>query len=245
MTDEQPTQGESTPTGERMKSLVGATADAMRHKSEGEHETEHGARERVDAADVERIVASWPEAPQNGARQMMEFYGPPNEATPTKLFWYRNGPWKRTEVTSDVLIHNFPSPHSDFITQYIDYRVPTEKFDEIGQFDGSCLVDRTAGEAAARCDTEAANILTLNLMHEIVTGERSVEDARETYAQNMVGYTIGREAPYAERLLFDVARGGTEDPDEPNAGGAMAGQAAGKVKDAFTGGEEVTDRRTG
>ncbi len=240
MTEEQPTQAESTPTAERMKSLAGATSDAIRHKAGGEHETEHGAGQLVDRDEIQRIIASWPEAPQNGARQLIDFYGPPNEATPTKLFWYRNRPWKRTEVTSDVLIHNFPSPHSDFITQYIDYRVPIEKFDDIGAFDGSCLVDRTAGEAAARCDTEAANILTLNLMHEIVTGKRSVDDARETYAQNMV-----REAPYAERLLFDVADGGTEDPDEPNAGGAMVGQTAGKVKDAFTGGEEVTDRRTG
>lgn len=245
MTEEQPTKAERTPTGERIKSLAGATSDAMRHKAEGEHETEQGARQRVDGAEVERIIAGWPEAPQNGARQLIEFYGPPNEATPTKLFWYRNGQWKRTEITSDVLVHNFPSPHSDFITQYIDYRVPIEKFDDIGGFDGSCLVDRTAGEAAARCDTEAANILTLNLMHEIVTGKRSVEDARETYAQNMVGYTMGREAPHAERLLFDVASGGTEDPDEPNAGGAMVGQAMGKLKDAFTGGEEVSDRHSG
>ena len=45
-------------------------------------------------------------------------------------------------------------------------------FDEIGQYDGSCLVNRTAGEVAAQCDSEAANIITLNLMHEIVTGSR-------------------------------------------------------------------------
>ena len=65
---------------------------------------------------------------------MLEQYGPPNEATPTKLFWYRRRPWKRILITSDVLTHNFPAPHSDFLTQWIDYHVLVEKFDEIGRY---------------------------------------------------------------------------------------------------------------
>ncbi len=141
----------------------------------------------MDRAQVEALIENWPDAPKMGARQMLEQYGLPNEATPTKLFWYHNGPWKRTQLTSDVVTHNFPSPHSDYLTQYIDYQVPIDKFDEIARFDGSCLVDRTAGEAAARCDSEAANVLTLNLMNDIVTGKTSVEEARKTYAENMAG----------------------------------------------------------
>ena len=137
-----------------------------------------------------------------------------------------------------MLIHNFPAPHSDFLTQWIDYHVPVDKFDEIGRYDGSCLVDRTAGEAGARCDSEAANMITLNLMHEIVSGQRNVEEAREVYAENMAAYTMGRPAPYAERLLFAVPQGGTEDPDEGMGVGPMARQAAGKVKDLLTGSAE-------
>ncbi len=225
-------------TGERMGTLIGASADAMKHKARGEHETEEGARHVVDRAQVEALIKSWPEAPKMGARQMMEQYGAPNEATPTKLFWYNNGPWKRTELTSDVVVHNFPSPHSDFLTQYIDYRVPVDMFDELGAFDGSCLVDRTAGEVGGRCDSEAANTLTLNLMHDIVIGKTSVDEARKTYAENMVGYTLGRSAPYAERLQFEVPRGGTDDPDESMAGGAMLRQTLGKVKDVLSGSDE-------
>ncbi|MDP9350899.1 MAG: hypothetical protein M3P51_05085 [Chloroflexota bacterium] len=224
-------------TSERMGILTSAMADATKHKARGEHETEQGARHTVDPAQVEVLIKEWPEAPKMAARQMLEQYGPPNEATPTKLFWYRNGPWKRTELTSDVVIHNFPSPHSDYLTQYIDYQVPIDKFDEIARFDGSCLVDRTSGEAAARCDSEAANILTLNLMHDIVTGKTSVEEARKTYAENMAGYTMGRSAPYVEQFQFAVPQGGTEDPDESMIGGAMARQTLGKVKDVLTGSE--------
>ncbi len=222
-------------TSERMATLARAAADATKRKVRGEHETEGGTRHTVDLAQVEALIESWPEAPKQAARQMLEQYGAPNEATPTKLFWYRNGPWKRTLLTSDVVTHNFPSPHSDYLTQYIDYQVPVGMFDELGAFDGSCLVDRTSGEVAARCDSEAANVLTLNLMHDIVTGKTSVEEARKTYAENMAAYTMGRSAPYAERFQFNVPQGGTEDPDESMIGGAMARHTLGKVKDVLTG----------
>ncbi|MGQ0816109.1 MAG: hypothetical protein ACT4O1_16890 [Gemmatimonadota bacterium] len=197
-------------------------------------------------AEVERIIDEWPGAQKNVARQMIAKYGAPNEATATKLFWYGNEPWKRTEITSDVVVHNWPTPHSDFLTQVIDYRVPPEMFDDIANFDGSILLDRTKGEVAARCDSEAANVLGLNMVHEIVTGKRTVEDARETSVQNTVAYNLGRAAPYAERLLFNVPHGGTEDLDQSMISGAILKQTAGKIKDAISGREEeATDRRTG
>ncbi len=233
---------EDMTTGERMAALAGAKADALQHKARGEHETEEGARSTVDPAAVEALLDGWPAAPETAARQMLEQYGPPNEATPTKLFWYRNGPWKRTVVTRDVVIHNFPTSHSDFITNVIDYAVPPGKFDELAAFDGSCLVDRTAGEVAARCDTEAANILTLNLMHEIVTGKTTVAAARQTFAEATAAFALGRPAPYAERLQFAVPQGGTDDPDAGMLAGAAARQALGKAKDLLTGGAEPSPR---
>ena len=225
---------EDMPTAERMKTLGGAMVDAVSHQLTGEHETDYGARYTANRSDVERVIGQWPAASKRGARQILAAYGPPNEATPTKLFWYRNGPWKRTVVTSDVVTHNFPAPHSDFLMQFVDYRVPIEKFDEIARFDGSCIVDRTAGEVAARCDSEAANLITLNLMHDIVTGETSVEKARESFGEAMMAYAMGRDAPYAERLQFAVAEGGTEDQDSPVIAEAMIKQMAGKVKDIVT-----------
>ena len=153
-------------------------------------------------------------------------------------FWYRRGPWKRIVATSDVVTHNFPAPHSDFQTQFIDYQVPPEKFDEIARFDGSCLVDRTAGEAAARCDSEAADPLTLNLIHDIVIGKATVDEARTAFVELRVAYTLGRPAPYAEGLRFPVPDGGTEDQDERVIGAATLGQqTVGKVKDLLTGDE--------
>jgi hypothetical protein len=50
-----------------------------------------------------------------------------------------------------------------------------------------------------------------------------------------MGYSMGRSAPYAERLQFDIPRGGTEDPDEGMGVAPVVRQAAGKIKDMLTG----------
>jgi hypothetical protein len=242
--EEQP-QPQDLDTGERLATSGRAVFQGIAHEARGEHETEEGVHHRVSLAEVERIIKDWPEAQKNVARQMLSKYGLPNEATPTKLFWYRNDPWKRTILSSDIVAHNWPTPHSDFLTQVIDYRVPPERFDDIARFDGSILLDRTRGEVAARCDSEAANVLGMNMVHEIVTGKWSVEDAREMAAENTVAYNMGRAAPYAERLLFEVSQGGTEDLDESMISGAIVQQTARKIKDVLRSGqEEATERRT-
>jgi len=53
-----------------------------------------------------------------------------------------------------------------------------------------------------------------------------------------VAYTLGRSAPYAKRLPFEVPTGGTEDQEERVIEAATLGQqTAGKVKDMLTGSE--------
>ncbi len=126
---------------------------------------------------------------------MLRQYGPPNEGTRYRLIWYYNGPWRGTEVTRDETAHNFPAPHTDYIINWNDYPVPVDLATELTRYDGSCLIDRTAGEADARCDSEAANFITLNFMREIATGKRTVEEAREAYASEMAAYLVNRPAP--------------------------------------------------
>lgn len=232
-------------TKERLGTTMRAVGQGIGHELQGRHETQKGAFGTVAEHEVKSIIERWPSAQRNVADQMIAKYGFPNEATPTKLFWYQNGPWKRTELSSDVVVHNWPTVHSDFLTQVIDYRVPPEMFHLIAQFDGSILLDRTKGEVAARCDSESANVLGMNMVHEIVTGKRTVEEARETATENTVAYNLGRSAPYAERILFELPHGGTQDTDHSMITGAIIHQAGGKMKDVLTGqGEEATERRT-
>jgi hypothetical protein len=233
-------------TSERLGTTARAVAQGVVHTIKGDYTTQQGERDRVPAEEVTRVLENWPSPQKNVAEQMIAKYGYPNEATSTKLFWYNNAPWLRTELTSDHVVHHWPTVHTDFLTQVIKYRVPPDKFDDIAKFDGSILLDRTKGEAAGRCDSESANVLGLNMVHEISTGKRTWEDARRISQESTVAYNLGREAPYAERLLFEVPTEGTEDLDESAVSGAVLRQTGGKIKDVVTGHEEeATNRVTG
>lgn len=224
-------------TGERMSSLATSQLSARRLQAKGSSAAERGQRQTLPMETAQAICAEWPDAPRKAAEKILEHYGPPNEATPTKMWWYRTGPWARMELTADEVLHNFPTPHTDYLTQYVDYHVPTGKASELIEFDGSVLIDRTTGQLGARCDHEAYNTLTLNLAVEIIHGVRSVEDARRFYGETAAAFAMGRPAPYAERLQFEPPQHATADPDEAIIGSAMAHQSVEKVKDVFGAGD--------
>jgi hypothetical protein len=223
------------PTGERVRDIGSAIMSSVGQKVSGTQDhREPGAQSCLSESEVEALTRDWPKAPRNVLKQMLRQYSLPNEGTAYRLIWYYNGPWKRTELTRDEIAHNFPAPHTDYLTNWIDYRVPPEAAAALTIYDGSCLIDRTAGEAGARCDSEAANFITINFMHEIVTGTKSVEEAREAYASQMAAYMMGRPATYAEKLLFDAPSGGTMDPDEAVLAPQVE-QMKEKAKDLFFG----------
>jgi hypothetical protein len=167
---------------DRMEDVIRAKIGYMRERMEADQEP--APEFVVDPTDLNTIVEQWPTAPRNMAGEMVKRYGPPHEAAPARLLWHGNGPWKCTVLQRDEISPKFPTSHTDFLSQYIDYRVPPDKFGDLARFDGSVILDRTAGEMAARCDDEAMNILTLNLAHDIVTGAKPVDQAREVYAKN-------------------------------------------------------------
>jgi len=102
---------------------------------------------------------------------------------------------------------------------------------DLGRYDGSSLIDRTAGEAAARCDSEAANILTLNLMHEMVTETRERRRRPRFLLEDPVSLLPRRVSAYREEFQFDVPRGDPGDPTSPSHPGPKAKQAAEKVEE--------------
>ncbi|WP_052131424.1 hypothetical protein [Planococcus sp. CAU13] len=218
------------------RARIAATAAASNKEL---HNTDHGGDKgsvtRVDMEQVEAIIRLWPETSRMAAEQTIGFYGPPNEATASRLFWFYNGPWKRTVVYRDEIPHDFPEPHSDMLESVIDYHVPPDKVSDIAAFDGSIIVERTKGEVAARCDLEAANILALNMMHEIVTGKKTVKQARKFTASEMAAYAMNRPAPYAERIQFELPETKQYDTDKTTIGNKAAVQAVKKVKDKILG----------
>ena len=168
----------------------------------------------ADRAYVDQVLAGWPARPRLAAYRTIDKYGLPQEATPMQLVWHNNAPWKRTVVLGKEIPHAFPRLHMDFIVQTIDYHVPADKSDELIAFDGSVLIDRTAGELSARCDMEEANTLTFNLAHDIVTGEKDADAARRAFGQAEVEFLLGKPPAIMTSLRFKSPER-SADPDKP------------------------------
>lgn len=158
-------------------------------------------------------IEHWPKESREAAQLVLDRYGEPNEVTDTRLTWFKPGPWKRIIASKIFYRHDFPVPHIDAVESVIDYRVPVDKFSALAAFDGSVIVERTVGEVSARCHDEEANFLALNLMHDIVTGARSVEDARNYYAREFADYRRKKPTPYMQGLHFTPGDHTAGDPD--------------------------------
>lgn len=157
----------------------------------------------VHADEASDTIASWPAEAQKAAKSMIEMHGAPNEVTATTLMWHDAGPWKHIIASNVVTQHNFPLPHPDTVEQFVSYKVPENKHDEIALFDGSVNIDKTRGEMSARCDAEHHNILSLNLAHDIIIGKRTVKDARAFFTQAvMVEKKENKLHDYMKKLNF-------------------------------------------
>ena len=166
---------------------------------------------KAQFSEVEQILQSWKSRPLEIAKQLIAKYGQPQEFSSQQLIWNHNGPWKRTVLLNQEVPHHFPKPHTDMLQQTIEYRVPPEKIDEIVQFDGSLIIDRTRGELSARCDSEEANTLALNLAHEIASGKRDVKSARQHCAEAILQK---KHSQYKDTLLFFLPVSNQADTDE-------------------------------
>lgn len=167
------------------------------------------------ASTATKIIQSWPEESREAAQLVIDKYGEPQETTATLLVWHKPGPWKRIVASRVFYEHRFPTPHIDSVESFIDYRVPVDKFDDIARFDGSIIVERTVGEVSARCHDEEANFLALNLMHDIVRGAKTVDEARAYYGKEFLDYRRKKPTPYMDGLKFKPGDASSKDPDIP------------------------------
>lgn len=171
---------------------------------------------------VSEIIEDWPNKSRKAAEDMIEKYGQPEEYTSSLLIWRDNGPWKKTVVYDKEVDHNFPIPHKDVLEQFIKLDVPADYFDDLAKYDGSVIAERTKGILSARCDKEPMNFPALNLAYDIVNEKRSVEGARDFYAQTAAAFMRGDEHEYTQKLLFTPGED-TGDPDEVMIGEAVEG----------------------
>lgn len=164
--------------------------------------------------DTKQILATWPQESREAAQLVIDARGEPDEASPSQMIWHDAPPWKRLVASREFYRHDFPAPHIDSVESFLSYRVPPEKVSELAEFDGSVVVERTAGLVSARCHDEQANYLALNLMNDIVTGAKDVKGARDYYAKEFLDYRRKRPTPYMEGLRFTPGDAKAADSDE-------------------------------
>lgn len=168
----------------------------------------------TQAQDNKVNVDNWPETAKEAANAMIEKYGEPHEHTESMLIWNNTGPFIKTIVYKEEIQHDFPMPHKDVLEQVINHDAPVEKYSDLARYDGSVIVERTKGTIAARCDKEAANILALNLAHDIIEDKKTVEEARQFYAETMMKMMQGEEDEYLKKLTFNISQTDVNNPDE-------------------------------
>lgn len=161
---------------------------------------------------ADAIIKDWEADQKEVAEYTIKQYGNPDEATPSLLIWYNKERWTKILVSREGAQHNFPFPHLDITESVTKYRVPTDKFNDLAVFDGSVTIRRTQGEISARCHDEMANLLAINLSHDIILGKTTIEEARKTYVDTMVDYRAKKPTPYMDALQFPEQKA-TGDPD--------------------------------
>ena len=141
---------------------------------------------------IQQIIDKWEDEPREAAKRLIDYYGEPAESCESRLIWHETfDGWKRSILVNQKIPHAFPAQHNDYLEQFIDYRVPVEKFSDLAAFDGSVIVERTKGEISARCGGSSMNFVAINLANDIVTGKKTVQEAREEYAKLYNAYFEG------------------------------------------------------
>lgn len=181
-----------------------------------------GAQEKEEHKDHASMKAmpdlsGWPRASRMAAEEIVKKYGEPDVAGREMLGWLDAGPWKMIHITKAETKHSFPVEHTDMMETSVSYKVSPEKYDELGEFDGSVVIDRTQGLLSARCDMEANNFLALNLAHDIITGKKTVTQARKAYADIIKEKMNGGNPEYMQKLMFQP-QPDAGDPDKNTTG---------------------------
>jgi hypothetical protein len=172
-------------------------------------------RTSMDRPLIETYLRSWPEHANKAAKATIAAYGLPNEATPSMFIWIENGPWLRTVVYKDEVVHDFPRSHYDVIENTVRMVVPVSKVNDIVAFEGSATVHRTEGLVSVRSNNEAMNYLAINLIYDIANGRRNALAARKAYARGVVGIAKAEPPADATKLRFNPPDDRAQDPDKP------------------------------
>ncbi|MFI5362477.1 MAG: hypothetical protein ACHQ49_10945 [Elusimicrobiota bacterium] len=162
-----------------------------------------GAADKPVAVETpESTIQAWPKDVQALARVLIARYGEPGKFNAMEMTWSRNGPWLTTVLHRTGFTQSAMGTDSDHLQQSITYKVPAEKLADVRKFDKRISVNQATDELSSRADTESMNYLALNLVDDIVKGQRSELAARAFYEKVKVLESMGKSSPYLDGLMF-------------------------------------------
>jgi len=190
-----------------LAALLATALTAARSSAEGGNPPGEGSqwietKGPASSQTPETIIRDWPPLARAQARAMIEKYGRPTAFGSRALVWHHNEPWDETVVFRHTWVHSEANQDADFLKQAVGYRVPQEKADELRRFDRRLTLNSNTNELAFQSDSEATNFLALNLADEIITGRRSVENARDFFRKTKALEMSGRSSNYLNGFLF-------------------------------------------
>ncbi len=173
------------------------------------------------------VIRPWPEVAREAAYQVILVHGPPDDLDEHALRWDDLGPWKRVVVCAD----DGDDDPEDVIESVIDVAIPDERRADVAAIAAEFRVTAEAdGELAVRGPDLHVNAITLNVVHAIVTGEITPQEARERRSRDLADLRDGHPPADADELHFaaDAPHG------EPRPVGSDDGIEASAAPDAGT-----------
>lgn len=156
---------------------------------------------RQRALAPQRLAAhtrAWFDSPRAMAKVLLDRHGPPSLMPPNAASWYGVEPFKRITVHGD-------SPEN-YLEEAVGYQAKEGAVARLRELGLGVRVDQIREEISARGNSEALNLLTLNLANDVASGGRTPREAREFYRRTLRLAASGKSSPYMERLLFEPYR---------------------------------------
>jgi hypothetical protein len=161
------------------------------------------AKNQEASIQASELTQGWPEASRTAASEMIGKYGPPNESTSEMLIWKSNiAPFKAIKVHKTVYSHKFPLLHQNALEHVVDYKVPTDKVDNVLMYNEAIVVDKVKGQMSSYAESEAMNTLALNLADEVIQGKMSPDSARVKFGKETLDFMNGNRTAYTSVLSF-------------------------------------------
>jgi hypothetical protein len=148
------------------------------------------------------LTNGWPESSVTAAKEMITKYGDPSEVTSDSLIWFNPAQFKKIIVHKEVFSSRFPLLHQTALEHVVDYHPVNNKVDDVWNYNGSVVLNRTKGEMSASGENEAMNILSLNLADDIMRGKLSADGARIRHGKETMNYLNGNRTAYTQVISF-------------------------------------------